>query len=57
MDARNRGVEPDHKVELTPASFAAGRDPQLETAIDLALEALKRYKKQMPEIPLYRPAR
>jgi C-terminal processing protease CtpA/Prc len=53
----NRGVEPDHKVELTPATFAAGRDPQLEEAIDLALEALKTYRKQLPEIPPYRPAR
>ncbi len=53
----NRGVEPDYKVEITPASYAAGRDPQLEKAIDLALEALKTYKKQMPEIPPYRPSR
>ncbi|MCX6625417.1 MAG: S41 family peptidase [Acidobacteria bacterium] len=53
----NRGVEPDHKVELTPAACAAGRDPQLEKAIDLALEALKTYKKQLPETPPYRPSR
>ena len=53
----NRGVEPDFKVELTPDSVAAGCDPQLEKAIDLALEALKTYKKQLPEIPPYRPVR
>jgi tricorn protease len=53
----NRGVEPDYKVELTPEAFAAGRDPQLEKAIDLALEALKTYKKQLPEVPPYRPVR
>jgi C-terminal processing protease CtpA/Prc len=53
----NRGVEPDYKVELTPASYAAGPDPQLEKAIGLALEALNTYRKQLPEIPSYRPSR
>lgn len=53
----NRGVEPDYKVELTPAAFASGLDPQLEKAIGLALEGLKTYRKQLPEIPPYRPSR
>jgi tricorn protease len=36
----NHGVDPDVEVVLTPADWAAGRDPQLETAVRLALEAL-----------------
>jgi len=36
----NHGVDPDIEVVRTPADVAAGRDPQLERAIDLALESL-----------------
>ena len=36
----NRGIEPDVEVELDPAAIAAGRDPQLERAIELAMAAL-----------------
>ena len=38
----NHGVDPDVEVPITPQDWAAGRDPQLETAIRLALEALER---------------
>ena len=37
----NVGVPPDHEVEQTPAEVIAGHDPQLEKAIELALEALE----------------
>lgn len=30
----NEGVKPDIEVEITPADRVAGRDPQLERAID-----------------------
>ncbi len=36
----NHGVDPDVEVVHTPADLAAGRDPQLETAVRLALESL-----------------
>jgi tricorn protease len=36
----NYGVDPDVEVLNTPDDWAAGRDPQLETAVQLALEAL-----------------
>ncbi len=36
----NNGVEPDVEAFITPDDWAAGRDPQLETAIQLALDAL-----------------
>ncbi len=37
----NHGVDPDVEVLRTPQDWAAGRDPQLDTAITLALEALE----------------
>ncbi|MEM7349615.1 MAG: hypothetical protein AAF657_02340 [Acidobacteriota bacterium] len=37
----NVGVPPDIEVEQWPADVIAGRDPQLEKAIELALEALE----------------
>jgi len=36
----NYGVDPDVEVLITPDDAAAGRDTQLETAVQLALEAL-----------------
>ena len=36
----NHGVDPDVEVERAPADIAAGRDPQLERAIDIALDQL-----------------
>jgi tricorn protease len=44
----NYGVDPDVEVLITPDDAAAGRDPQLETAIHLALDALA---KQSPPVP------
>jgi tricorn protease len=46
----NRGVDPDYKVEQRPDLVLKGRDPQLEKAIELALDGLKK----MPA-PLHRP--
>ncbi|MEY9871335.1 tricorn protease [Streptacidiphilus sp. MAP12-33] len=36
----NHGVDPDVEVRTTPADWVAGRDPQLDEAIRLALAAL-----------------
>jgi tricorn protease len=38
----NHGVDPDVEVLISPDDWAAGRDPQLETAVRLALEALEK---------------
>jgi tricorn protease len=47
----NYGVDPDVEVPVPPHDAAAGRDPQLETAIRLALEALETSPRaQPPEI-------
>lgn len=55
--AENRGIAPDYRVEWRPADYAAGRDPQLEKAIELVVAAVPGYRKLIPEIPPYRPAR
>ncbi len=44
----NYGVPPDVEVLISPDDWAAGRDPQLETAVGLALEAVA---KQPPATP------
>ena len=42
--AENHGVDPDYMVEERPDLVAAGRDPQLEKAIELAKEGLGKVK-------------
>jgi tricorn protease len=37
----NHGVDPDVEVTIAPHDWAAGRDPQLDTAVRLALQALQ----------------
>jgi tricorn protease len=37
----NHGVDPDVEVTIAPHDWAAGRDPQLDTAVRLALQALE----------------
>ena len=44
----NHGVEPDVEVLISPEDWMAGRDPQLETAVRLALEALEKQPAAMP---------
>jgi tricorn protease len=47
----NYGVDPDVEVDITPADWAQGRDPQLETAVRLALEALDKQPAASPPDP------
>lgn len=47
----NEGVPPDVEVEQLPAALAAGRDPQLERAIEIALEELEAAPPAVPERP------
>ena len=44
----NHGVDPDVEVLITPNDAAAGRDPQLETAVQLALDALDKQPSPVP---------
>ncbi|MEV4836481.1 PDZ domain-containing protein [Nonomuraea sp. NPDC049486] len=48
----NHGVDPDIEVVMTPQDRAAGRDPQLEKAVELALSALEeRPAATPPDLP------
>ncbi len=49
----NVGVAPDIDVEQTPADVIEGRDPQLEKAIEVALEQLKQNPPKEPVRPPY----
>ncbi|HET8548134.1 MAG TPA: PDZ domain-containing protein [Bryobacteraceae bacterium] len=48
----NYGVEPDEVVELKPFPLSGGRDPQLERAIQVAVDATMTWSR-MPEPPRY----
>jgi tricorn protease len=41
-DVENHGVAPDIEVEITPRDWASGRDPQLEKAVALVMDSLKK---------------
>ena len=45
----NYGTDPDFDVDISPNDAAAGRDPQIEKAIELALDALKKSPPVMPD--------
>jgi tricorn protease len=41
-DVENKGVAPDYEVEMNPKLVREGHDPQLEKAVELALDQLKK---------------
>ncbi len=49
----NVGVAPDIEVEQWPAEIINGKDPQLEKAIEVALEQLKKNPPETPVRPPY----
>jgi tricorn protease len=49
----NEGVPPDVDVEETPAEVIAGKDPQLEKAIQVVLDELKKHPASKPKRPAY----
>jgi tricorn protease len=53
----NYGVDPDVEVLISPDDWAAGHDPQLETAVRLALEALEKQPPKVPADPATGPSR
>jgi tricorn protease len=52
-EVENRGIAPDLEVENDPASVAAGHDAQLEKAIQVTLDALKKNPVVIPDHPPY----
>jgi tricorn protease len=51
FDVENKGVAPDIEVDLDPALWRQGRDPQLEKGVSVALTNLKEH----PVPPIKRP--
>ena len=49
----NIGVAPDFDVEITPADVIAGRDPQLEKAIEVALAEISKNPQITPKRPAF----
>jgi tricorn protease len=49
----NEGVPPDVEVEQWPADVIAGKDPQLERAIEIVLSELAKHPPARPERPKY----
>jgi tricorn protease len=52
-EVENRGIAPDVEVENDPASVAAGHDAQLEKAVQVTLDALKKNPVVIPDHPAY----
>jgi len=52
-EVENHGIAPDVEVENDPASVAAGHDKQLEKAVELTMEALKKNPVVIPDHPPY----
>ncbi len=52
-EVENHGIAPDIEVENDPASVAAGHDAQLEKAVEVTLEALKKNPVVIPDHPPY----
>jgi tricorn protease len=53
LDIENHGVAPDIELELSPALWRAGRDAQLEKAVETAMQSLKRNPPVRPKHPKY----
>ena len=53
----NHGVDPDVEVPVPPQEWAAGRDPQLDTAVRLVLDALEAQQVSRPPDVGTRPTR
>ncbi len=47
----NQGVAPDYEVEETPSLIAKGQDPQLEKAVQVAMELLKNQEVKLKPQP------
>jgi tricorn protease len=57
-DVENHGVAPDVEVDLDPQAVRAGHDPQLEKAVQIVLEELKKNplpQHKKPAYPNYHP--
>jgi tricorn protease len=49
----NLGVAPDYDVEIMPQDYAAGKDAQLEKAIEVAMAEIAKLKPNQPKLPVF----
>jgi len=52
-DVEGYGVDPDYELENAPHEMGAGRDPQLEKAVEVILELLEKEPPVKPQKPVY----
>jgi tricorn protease len=52
-DVENIGVAPDVEVDFDPKAWREGKDPQLEKAIEIVLEEMKKNPQKWPKRPAY----
>lgn len=52
-EVENRGVQPDIEVEMDPRLVREGHDPQLEKAVEVVMELLKKSPLPTPKRPAY----
>jgi tricorn protease len=52
-EVENNGVPPDIEVEMDPAAWRQGHDPQLERAIEYLMAELKKNPPQKPKLPAF----
>jgi tricorn protease len=50
-EIENHGVDPDIEVEMDPKAWREGHDPQLERAIAVVMESLKKNPPSKPARP------
>ena len=52
-DVENHGVSPDYEVEMNPKLVREGHDPQLEKAVEVALDQLNKHPVNYGKRPAY----
>jgi len=52
-EVENYGVAPDIEVEMDPKAWREGRDPQLEKAVEVVMESLKKNPPKQTKRPAY----
>jgi len=52
-DVENHGVAPDHEIEMNPKLVREGHDPQLEKAVEVAMEQLQKTPVNYGKRPSY----
>jgi tricorn protease len=52
-EVENHGVAPDYEVEQTPKDWMSGHDPQLEKAVALVMDSLKKNPRPVAKRPAF----